>query len=197
MEEKEGSNRHFREGYLIGRDFIKHIRQTQVLKMSRREDRLLKRLLEQIVWPEEKLDRIIELLTSINERLAVAPPPPPPVGVVGIDDESIRKLAEKIAELGTAPLEKLPNRIDLIKIDTSDTTQVSLKRTGKIKPALALGFEVEDVGGGFEYVIVRGGFGKDARTAMTGDKFNIAFDDLLVTGSGNAGKAKLWYWWRE
>jgi len=151
-----------------------------------------------------------ELLEEIKEKLPVVVPPPPavppappivvkppPIGVVGIDDESIRKLAEKIAELGTAPLEKLPNRIDLIKIDTSDTTQVSLKRAGKIKPPLILGFEIEDVGGGFEYVIVREGFGKDPRTAITGDKFDIETDDLLVTGSGNAGTGKIWVWWRE
>ena len=165
--------------------------------MSSHEDRLLRRLLERIVWPQEKFDRIIALLESINERLAVAPPPPPPVGVVDIGEASIQKLAKLIAELGTAPLEKIPNRVEMININTSVTTQVSLKRTGKIKPAVALGFEVETIGGGFTYVIQKKGFGKDERTAVAGAKWNIEFDDLLITGSGQTGVGRIWVWWRE
>jgi len=52
--------------------------------MSSREDRLLRRLLKQIVWPEKKLDRMIELLEQIKGLLTVAPPPAPPPGAVTI-----------------------------------------------------------------------------------------------------------------
>jgi len=41
---------------------------------SRETEGLLRRLLEKI-YPEEKLDRMIELLTSIKDLLTVAPPP--------------------------------------------------------------------------------------------------------------------------
>jgi hypothetical protein len=151
-------------------------------------------------------------LEEMKQRLPIAIPPPvvkippappapgmppitvklPPIGEIEIGDASVGKLAELIA----AKLIKLPNRVERIDIDTSNTTAVSLKKAGKIKPAVALGFEVEDVGGGFSYTIVRAGFGKDEKTAITGDKWDQELDDLLVKGSGNPGTARIWYFWR-
>jgi len=146
--------------------------------------------------------QIVELLAEIRDLLKGAPPPTPPVvplGTVELGDASIQKLTGLADKLATAleKLPKIPNRIEKIEVDTSKTTQASLKKDGKIKTPVALGFEVEDVGGGFKYVIQKEGFGKDERTAITGDKFDIEFDDLLVTGLGNAGTAAIWYWWYE
>ena len=121
----------------------------------------------------------------------VVKPPPPTIGTIEIGVTSIKKLAELIS----VPLEKLPNRVEKIDIDTSKTKQISLKKQGKIKTEVALGFWVEDVGGGFNYVIVRDGFGKDEKTAAVDDKWEVEFDNLLVTGSGNPGTARIWYWW--
>lgn len=155
---------------------------------------------------EARERQIVELLAEIRDLLKGAPPPTPPVvvpppamGAVELGDASIQKLSELVDKLATIleKLPKIPNRIEKIEVDTSKTTQASLKKDGKIKTPVALGFEVEDVGGGFKYVIVKEGFGKDERTAITGDKFDIEFDDLLVTGLGNAGTAVIWYWWKE
>ena len=153
-----------------------------------------------------------ELLEEVKERLPAVVPPPPamptappappivvprPIGVVEISTESIEKLAKLVAELTTSRLERLPNRLEKVEIDTSKKTQISLRKQGRIKPKWALGFWVEAIGGGFDYVIVRDGFGKDAKTAEADDKWDQEFDDLLITGSGTAGTARLWYWWIE
>lgn len=121
-----------------------------------------------------------------------APPAPPPMRV----ELSLRTIIQ-LANAITSVLQQLPNRLELIEIDTSDTTQRSLREEGKLKPAVALGFEIESVGGGFNYVVVRKGLGKDERNAIAGATWNIEYDDLLITGSGATGTARLWYWWRE
>ena len=141
------------------------------------------------------------LLEEIKESLPVvvlppgAPPaaPPPPVilPTFEIGVTSIKKLTELI----TASLERFPNRVERINIDTSKKRQISLRKQGKIKAGVALGFWVEDVGGGFNYVIVRDGFGKDEKTAAVDDKWELEFDNLLITGSGTPGTGKIWYWW--
>jgi len=63
-------------------------------------DALLRKLLEKIVWPEEKLDRIIQLLTEIKELLVPAPPPvlPPRVILVQLTDQSLEALRDKVVE---------------------------------------------------------------------------------------------------
>jgi len=141
----------------------------------------------------------IELLEQI--RAAFPAPPtvpaaPPRVAIpqVSISEISINKLAEAI----TARLVRLPNRLDRIEIDTSNTNWVSLRKAGKIKPSVALGFWVEDIGGGFDYIILRQGKGPTkARTAAKDDKWDQEFDDLMVKGSGTSGTAVIYYWWRE
>jgi len=160
----------------------------------------------------KELRAVRELLEEVKERLPVVVPPPPavppalpappiviprPIGVVEISTGSIEKLAKLVAELTTSRLERLPNRLERIDIDTSKKTQISLRKQGRIKPKWALGFWVEAIGGGFDYVIVRDRFGKDAKTAEADDKWDQEFDDLLITGSGTAGTARLWYWWIE
>lgn len=137
----------------------------------------------------------------------VAPPPapaaPPPViptipGVFELSERTIRALAEAITTSLAPRLVQLPNRLDRIEIDTSITEWVSLKKAGKIKPAVALGFWVENVGGGFEYRIIRKEYGPTKpRTASPDDRWDFEFDDLLVRGLGATGTAIIYYWWRE
>ena len=143
----------------------------------------------------------LEILEEIRKRLPGVPPeiivrPPevvlPTIGLIEIGKESIDTLAQKIA----AHLIRLPNRLDRIEIDTSNDKWQSLRK--KIKPKVALGFEVENVGGGFEYKISRKGKGPTKpRTALTGDKWDQEFDEISVKGSGDAGVAVIYYWWRE
>ena len=155
-----------------------------------------------------ELRGIRELLEEINKRLVPVPPavvvppvvvkaPPPLIGTVEVSAESIKKIAKHIAELITSRLEMLPNRLDRIDVDTSVTEQISLRAQKKIWPALALGFWVEDVGGGFSYIIVSEKQGDKERTAAVDDKWDMAFANLLITGSGVAGTAKIWLWWIE
>lgn len=148
-----------------------------------------------------QLLKVEEQQLKLLERLAPVPAPPPPVppkvplppGVteVVLRTESIVELARELAKR----ILQLPNRLERIEWDTSITTWKSLRDEEKIKPAKALGFWVEDTGGGFEYKIVREKFESDARTAEKDDKWDQEFDDLLVKGAG-AGTALIWYWWR-
>lgn len=146
--------------------------------------------------------RQLELLEEIKKRLPAPPPeiivrpeiviPRRTIGVVEIDRKSIKALAQEIVK----HLVKLPNRMDRIEINTSITTWKSLKKEGKIKPAIALGFWVESIGGGFDYRIIREGKGPtQPRTAVADDKWDQEFDDLLVKGAG-AGTAVIYIWWR-
>jgi hypothetical protein len=149
-----------------------------------------------------------ELLDEIKEKLPVVVPPPvvalppeaappvpvavaPPAAVVALTSDTIIGLARELAKR----ILQLPNRVERIKWDTSITTWQSLRGAKKIKPAKALGFWIEDIGGGFEYTIVREDFESDARTAAVDDKWDKEFDDLHVKGAG-AGTALIWYWWR-
>jgi hypothetical protein len=141
----------------------------------------------------------LKLLQLISERVGPpvpappipAPVPPPGVAVVALASDTIIELARELANR----ILQLPNRVDRIEWDTSITTWKSMRGEGKIKPAKALGFWVEDIGGGFEYTIVREGFESDAKTAEVDDKWDQEFDDILVKGAG-AGTALIWYWWR-
>ena len=132
----------------------------------------------------------IERVPPVVPAVPPVPPPAPPM-MVELSLRTIIQLANAI----TSVLERFPNRLEKIEIDTSQTTQRSLRSEGKIKPAFALGFWVEGVGGGFSYIIVRDGFGTAERTAAVDDKWDIEFDDLLITGAGVAGTATIWYWW--
>jgi len=123
----------------------------------------------------------------------VPPPPPPEISVVELGDKTMAKLEQLIIRLL-----QLPNRLDRIEIDTSNTSWVSLRKAGKIKPSFALGFWVESIGGGFDYKIRRVGLGPTkARTAVADDKWDQEFDDIEVKGSGTSGTAVIYYWWRE
>jgi len=144
----------------------------------------------------------VKLLKQMSERIAPVPAPPitevveriVPLGVteVALRSESIIELAKELAKR----ILQLPNRVEKIEWDTSITNWRSLRGEGKIKPAKALGFWVEGIGGGFEYQIVREGFEGTAKTAVVNDKWDQEFDDLSVKGAG-AGTAYIWYWWRE
>lgn len=136
--------------------------------------------------------RVPPVVPEVPAPPAVPAIPPPPMRV----ELSLRTIIQ-LANAITSVLERFPNRLEKMEIDTSQTTQISLRSEGKIKPAFALGFWVEGVGGGFSYIIVRDGFGKAERTAAVDDKWEIEFDDLLVTGAGVAGTATIWYWWRH
>lgn len=155
-------------------------------------------------WYEfkDRFSRLDELLVTLIKDLRILikkiPVPPeipeiPPLGVVDIGDVSVKALAQAIA----ARLLQLPNRVDDAEIDTSSTDWVSLKKTGKMKPSVAVGFHIEDVGGDFTYKIVRRGFNSPEKTAVQNDKFDFEFDDIMVKGSGTAGTGKIWIYWRE
>ena len=94
-------------------------------------------------------------------------------------------------------LQQLPNRLDKVDIDTSDTTSISLRDKNKVKGDVLLGFYIEGIGGGFTYQAVREEYVSPERTAVVKDKLDLEFDDLLVVGSGAAGTATIWLWWRE
>lgn len=176
-------------------------------------------LLEMLVKIQE---RQLELLRTISERLGVpptAPPAIPPerieelVRELRIPEEDIRRIIERIAVPATVGLtsetittlgreiaerlQQLPNRVGKIEWDTSIQAWKSMREEKKIKPSKALGFWVEDVGGGFEYIIFRQGVESVPRTAEVDDMWDVEFDDLQIRGSGIAGTAIIWYWWRE
>jgi len=142
-----------------------------------REGLSIRKIAERLRMVESEVRRVVRLI---------------PITTVVLTPSTIRSLAEEIA----VRLIRLPNRVRKIEFDTSNTRTMSLKGEGLLAPPTSLGFEVEDVGGGFTYIIVRDGYGKDERTALAGDKWVIEFDDLLVRGSGLAGTARIWYWWR-
>ena len=135
--------------------------------------------------------REIELLKAIEK--ALVPVEIPPLGIVALDDKTIKAIVEGLA----SRLVQLPNRLDRIEINTADTNWVSLRKAGKIKPSVALGFWVESIGGGFEYKIIREGLGPTkSRTAAADDKWDQELDDIEVKGAG-AGTAVIYIWWRE
>ena len=101
----------------------------------------------------------------------------------------------------------LPTRLKKMEFDTSITEWKSLRDEKKLKSPpgwirpeywYALGFWVEDIGGGFEYQIARisKGFVSEGKVAEMDDKWDIEFDDILVKGAGE-GTGVIWYWWRE
>jgi hypothetical protein len=139
----------------------------------------IEELVRELRIPEAEIRRIIE-------RIAVP-------ATVGLSSETINVLAREITER----LQQLPNRVGKIEWDTSVQTWKSMREEKKIKPAKALGFWVEDVGGGFEYIIFRHGVESVPRTAEVDDMWDVEFDDLQIRGSGIAGTAIIWYWWRE
>lgn len=152
-------------------------------------------------WYEfkDRFSRLDELLVTLIKDLRVlikkisVPPEIPPLGVVSLDSETIKALAQAIA----VRLVQLPNRLDKIEIDTSITDWASLRKTGVLKPAVLLGFWVESIGGGFDYKIMRAGQGPTkVRTAVADDKWDQEFDDIMVKGAG-AGTATIFLWWRE
>ena len=147
--------------------------------------------LDELIDHFDKLvKREIELLKAIEK--ALVPVEIPPLGVVALDDKTIKAIVEGLA----TRLVQLPNRLDRIEIDTSKTDWVSLRKAGKIKPTVALGFWVESIGGGFEYKIIREGLGPTKpRTAVADDKWDQALDDLEVRGLGG-GTAVIYLWWR-
>jgi hypothetical protein len=138
----------------------------------------IEELARELRIPEAEIRRIIE-------RVAV-------ITTVELTSETIIVLAREIAER----LQQLPNRVGKIEWDTSVQAWKSMREEKKFKPAKALGFWVEDVGGGFDYKIVREGFDSPAKTAEVDDKWDVEFDDLQIKGSGTVGTARIWLWWR-
>jgi len=168
--------------------------------------------LDELLEAHLKLEQqILEVLKGI--RPPVVPPAPPVVPIrfppappelepltirieslierVGLIIDRINILQELVSAL--VPY---PNRVAKVEIDTAKTEQISLRKEGKLEADVLLGFEIEDVGGGFTYCIRRQNHGKDWRAAATGDKWEVEFDDLWIKGSGTAGTAKIWLWWR-
>ena len=163
-------------------------------------------LLVLLLKVEEQQLKVLQSIAGIVPAPPAAPPivevvpvPPVPVPVppgvteVVLRPESIIELAAELA----SRLLQLPNRLKRIEWDTSITTWKSMRAEKKIKPAKALGFWVESIGGGFEYQIVRAGVESDEKTAQVDDKWEQEFDDLLVKGAGGPKQeAYIWYWWR-
>lgn len=78
-----------------------------------------------------------------------------------------------------------------------------MREEKKIKPAKALGFWVEDVGGGFEYIIFRQGVKSVPRTAEVDDMWDVEFDDIQIRGSErhvysiNGSRRKVYFTWAD
>ena len=170
-----------------------------LLRVEEQQLKLLQAISERIGAPAapivspERIEELVRefgvpeaLVRQIIERAA-------PPATVGLTSESIKELARKLAER----VPQLPNRVNKIEFDTSVTTWRSLREAKKLKPATVLGFMIEEVGGGFEYIIARGEILSDPKKAEVGDKWDIEFDDIQVRGLGVEGTARLWYWWRE
>lgn len=135
----------------------------------------------------EILKDLRKVLTTIPERISVTVTPKL-IAELKIEAELIDSLARR--------LQQLPNRLDKIDIDTSKTSDISLKKLGKLKADVLLGLWVESIGGGFAYVFQRGDYRSPPKTAVVNDTWDMEFDDLSVAGLG-AGTATVWYWWRE
>ncbi|MEM2537491.1 MAG: hypothetical protein QXK29_05055 [Candidatus Bathyarchaeia archaeon] len=168
----------------------------------------LQRLLDVLTRVDELIvlllrveEQQLKLLQAISERIGAPPVPTVPperiieraATLVRITSESIDELIRKLAER----LPQLPNRAGKIEFDTSITAWKSMREAKKLKPAVALGLWVEEVGGGFEYIIAKGEILSDPKRAEVGDRWDIEFDDIQIRGLGAEGTAKLWYWWRE
>jgi hypothetical protein len=171
----------------------------------------LQRLLDVLTRVDELIvlllrveEQQLKLLQAISERVgapaAVIPPAVPPERIeellpatIGLASKSIDELVKKLAER----IPQLPNRVNKIEFDTSITAWKSMREARKLKPAVALGFWVEEVGGGFEYIIAKGEILSDPKRAEVGDRWDIEFDDIQIRGLGAEGTARLWYWWRE
>jgi len=139
---------------------------------------------------DELLVTLIKDLRRLIDKGIVVPPPEIIIEKleVIIDREIIDLLARR--------LQQLPNRLDKIDIDTSKTSWRSLRSDESLKGAVLLGFYVENVGGGFSYKISRESWESPDKTAVVDEKWDIEFDDLAVLGSGTAGTATIYYWWR-
>lgn len=136
----------------------------------------------------EILKDIRELLKAIKGLPTPVPPVPEPLAVISLTEETIKKIREGLVQL--------PNRVREVEIDTSSTDWVSFRKTDEMKTDVALGFHIEEVGGGFTYKIVRGTNTSEEKLAMKNDRFDHEFDDLQVKGSGTTGTAKVWVYWR-
>lgn len=167
-----------------------------LLRVEEQQLKLLQAISEKIGVPTVSPERIEELvrefrvpeavIRQVIERVALPT-------TVGLTTESINELARKLAER----VPQLPNRVNKIEFDTSVTVWKSMREAKKLKPAVALGFMVEEVGGGFEYIIAKGEILSDPKRAEVGDRWDIEFDDIQIRGLGAEGTARLWYWWRE
>jgi|YelNatPaOPRAMG01_1025707.scaffolds.fasta_scaffold32005_2 hypothetical protein len=170
-----------------------------LLRVEEQQLKLLQAISERIGAPAapivspERIEELVKefripeaVIRQIIER--VAPP-----ATVGLSTESINELARKLAER----IPQLPNRASKIEFDTSVTVWKSMREAKKLKPAIALGLWVEEVGGGFEYIIAKGEILSDPKKAEVGDTWDIEFDDIQIRGLGAEGTARLWYWWRE
>jgi len=164
----------------------------QIIDLFTRIDELLQHILE--VQEAE-----IKILEDIRERLpiTVAVPPAPPAPPRAPPARPIIISPAEVAKEVSRRLVQMPNRIERIVVETINENWISLKDQGKIKPDVALGFWIEQVGGGFDYIIRRNGFGAAEKTAEIDDKWDIEFDDILVKGYGVPGQGLIWYWWRE
>ncbi len=136
---------------------------------------------------------LVEILKDLRRLLKKVIEVPPEVTIeqitIPLEIEFVDRLARR--------LQQLPNRLDKIDIDTSKTSWRSLRSDESLKGAVLLGFYVETVGGGFSYKITRESWESPDKTAVLDEKWDIEFDDLAVLGSGTAGTATIYYWWRE
>lgn len=144
---------------------------------------------------------LVEILKDIRALLKkevpkIAVPPAPPVEIPPIEIPEVR-IEWGIIDLLARRLQQLPNRLDKVDIDTSKTGWKSLRSEGKLKGAILLGFYIEDVGGGFTYKVTRGDWESPEKTAVVDEKWDIELDDITVAGSGTAGQATIWVWWRS
>lgn len=106
---------------------------------GRKSDALLKRLLEKIVWPEEKFDRIIGLLEQISAKL-VAVEIPPGVVTVQLTAPALEELREVfVTATETYGALKLADDLYVEKIDLrAKRTKVDYSSTLALPGTIAL-----------------------------------------------------------
>ena len=136
---------------------------------------------------DEELAVLIEInkgmLKALNILAGVVPPEyPPPLPPA---PPELKPITDRLDVLIKEVDRDYPDFMADIPIDTSKATWVELKISGT-------GFSIIEIGGGFDFKVPSA---TDAViAAVKGDKYDFAFTNIYVKGSGTAGTGKIRYW---
>ena len=142
-----------------------------------------------------RMDEELAVLIKINKEMLlylkfiagvevpeIPPPPAPPA------PPELRPVTDRLDTIIAQIDRDYPDFITDIPIDTSKATWQELKISGT-------GFSIISVGGGFEFKVPSAT--DTAITAVAGDKYDFAFTNIYVKGSGTAGTGEIRYWSKE